>query len=201
MQIKKSYVKILNLFKKNIFLRKTIREISLLAKKDYPAVYNAIEELSKGRIIKINKIGNSKVCEISLGPEATSVLSFLEEQEALLKKIPHVDKITDFKEFLDDIILVTGSYAKGTQTRNSDIDLVVITKEKAFNKQKLLENLTSLFLPKIHPIVITQKDFVDMLLDKKANLGKEIFENKLLFRNAQRYYGLIKEAIQNGFRG
>ena len=41
----------------------------------------------------------------------------------------------------------------------------------------------------------------EVLLDKEENYGKEIFKNKLLFRNSERYYELIKEAIENGFRG
>jgi len=201
MQIKKSHLIILDIFRKKIFLAKTIREISLLIKKDYPTVYNAIMELSDEKIIKLKKVGNSKLCELNFSPEAISVLSFLDEQEALSKKVPNIDNILNFKEFLDDIIIVGGSYAKGKETSKSDIDLVIVTKEDAFNKQKLLENMTSLMLPKFHPLVITQKNFIDMLLDKKQNFGKEIFNNRLLFRNASRYYELIKEAMENGFRG
>jgi len=67
--------------------------------------------------------------------------------------------------------------------------------------QKLIENLTSLYLPKIHAFVITQKDFKEMLLDSKANFGKEMFKSRLLFKNTFRYYELLKEAIENGFRG
>src|SRR3989344_2428737 len=201
MQIKKSHLIILDIFRKKIFLAKTIREISLLIKKDYPTVYNAIMELSDEKIIKLKKVGNSKLCELNFSPEAISVLSFLDEQEALSKKVPNIDNILNFKEFLEDIIIVGGSYAKGKETSKSDIDLVIVTKEDAFNKQKLLENITSLMLPKFHPLVITQKNFIDMLLDKKQNFGKEIFNNRLLFRNASRYYELIKEAMDNGFRG
>ncbi len=201
MQIKKSYLPILNIFRKNIFLAKTIRKLSIIVKKDYPTIYNAVKELAKKKIIKIKTIGKSKVCELSFSPEAISTLSYLDEQEALSKKIPNLEKIIEFKEFLDDIIIITGSYSKGKETSKSDIDLVIITKDKAFNKQKLIENLTSLMLPKVHPIVITQKDFVNMLLDKKPNFGKEIFNSRYLYRNATRYYLLIKEAIENGFRG
>ncbi len=201
MQIKKSHLDILNLFRKNIFLSDTIRKIALILKKDYPTVYNAIKELSEMKIIKIKKIGKSKVCEVFLNPEAISILSFLDEQESLSRKIPNIGNILNFNEFLDDILIVTGSYAKGKQTIKSDIDLVIITKASAFKKQKLIENLTSLLLPRIHPIVITQKDFVGMLLDRKPNFGKEIFKNRLLFRNVSRYYELIKSAVENGFRG
>ncbi len=201
MQIKKSHLVILNFFRKDVFLAKTIRELSLLVKKDYPTVYNAVKELAQKKIIRTKTIGKSTVCEVNLGIETISLLSYLDEQEALARRIPNLEKVLDLREFLDDVLLVTGSYAKGKETSRSDIDLVIITKGGAFNKQKLIENLTPLLLPKIHPVVITQKDFISMLLDKKQNFGKEIFKNKLLFRNSSRYYNLIKEAIENGFRG
>jgi len=201
MQIKKSYITILELFRKDIFLSKTMRELAIMANKDYPIVYNTLKELEKNKIIKIKKIGNSNVCEFSFSYESISIMSFLDEQHALSKNIPNINKILEFKDFLDDILLVTGSYAKEKQNKSSDIDLVIITKENAFNKQKLIENLTSLYLPKIHAFVITQKDFKEMLLDSKANFGKEMFKSRLLFKNTFRYYELLKEAIENGFRG
>lgn len=198
---KKSNVEILNLFRKNIFLSKTIREIALTAKKDYPTVYNAIKELEEAGILQTKTAGHAKLCTIQLTNSAISILSFLDEQESLSKSLPNMNKIMEFKEFEDDILLITGSYAKGTQTKQSDMDLVVIAKDKAFEKQRLLESLTALYMPKIHPIVITYKDFIDMLLEKKASFGKEIFNNRLLLRNASRYYLLLKEAMENGFRG
>ncbi len=199
--ISKNQIEILNLFRKDIFLSETIRKISLILKKDYPTTYNVIIDLEKKDIIKIKKVGNSKICEIRFTQEAISILSFLDEQESLSKNIPNIKKILDFKEFLDDIVLIAGSYAKGKQTKKSDIDLVIISKDNVLKKQKLIENLTALFIPKIHPIVVSYKDFIGMLLSKEENYGKEIFKNKLLFRSSKRYYELIKEAIGNGFRG
>ena len=199
--LKKSEIKIIDLFRKNVFLSKTIREISIMLKKSYPKVYGGIIELEKEKIIKIRKVGNSKICELNFSKEAISILSFLDRQDALARDIKNVDKITEFREFSDDIILVSGSYAKGKQTAKSDIDLVIITKTGAFEKQKLIENLTKLFLPKVHPIAISYKDFVGMLLDKKENYGKEVFRSRLLFKNSEIYYDLIKEAVENGFRG
>jgi DNA-binding Lrp family transcriptional regulator len=200
--ITKNKLEILNLFRKNIFLKISILQLSKeLKKKSYAKIHNSVKELEKDRIIKSEKIGSSNIISIELNHETILELSYLDEQEAFSKRIPHINKILDFKEFLDDIILVTGSYANSKQTSKSDIDLVIITKEEPFKKQKLIDNTTSLFLPKFHPIVISYNDFVEMLLDTKENYGKEIFKNKLLFRNSRRYYELIKEAIKNGFRG
>ncbi|MDP3026346.1 MAG: nucleotidyltransferase domain-containing protein [Nanoarchaeota archaeon] len=199
--IKKSQLNIMNLFRKNIFLKKTIREISILLKKDYPNTYNAIIELEKEGLLKIEKIGKSKLCSIELNQKTISLFSFLDEQESFESNIPNMNKILDIKEFNEDIILVTGSYVLGKQSKTSDIDLILIVKEKAFEKQKLLENTTSLMIPKVHALVFSQKDFIDMLLDKKPNLGKEIFNKRLIFKNTTKYYNLLKEAIEHGFRG
>jgi len=199
--LKKSQIQIMNLFRKNVFLRKTIREISMLLKKDYPNTYNAIMELEKEGFIKIEKVGKSKLCSIFLNQKIISLLSFLEEQESFERNIPNISKILEFKEFNEDIMLVTGSYVLEKQKKSSDIDLVLIVREKAFEKQKLLENLTSLMIPKIHVLVFSYKDFVDMLLDKKPNFGKEILDKHLIFRNVIKYYTLVNEAIEHGFKG
>lgn len=192
---------ILELYIKNIFLSKTIREISKILNKSYSKIHESVISLEKENLLNINKIGNSSLCTINFSQKSISILSSIDEQESFSKKIPNLEKILEFKEFLDDIILITGSYANNKQTSKSDIDLVIITKEDPFKKQKLIDNMISLFIPRIHPIVLSYKDFIEMLLDVKENYGKEIFKNRLLFRNSRRYYELTKEAIKNGFRG
>lgn len=200
-KLTKNQIKILDLFRGNIFTSKTIRDISLHLKISYPKAHDAINELNRKKIINIKKVGNSSVCEVNLSPQAMSILSFLDEQEAFSRNIPNIEKILEFKELLDDIIIITGSYAKSKQNKKSDIDLVIITKDDVFKKQKLLENKLSLFVPEIHLVVISYNDFIKMLLDDEPNYGKEIFKNRLLFKGLTRYYELIKEAIKNGYRG
>jgi predicted nucleotidyltransferase len=199
--LSKNTAGILNLFRRDILMEKTIRELAKMLGKSYPKIHKAAKEMERNGVLAVKKVGNASICRVNFSPKTISLLSFLDEQESFSKDIPNMEKILEFSEFLDDIVLVAGSYAKGRQTPKSDIDLVVITKSNAIKKQKLIENMTSLLLPLMHPIVITQKDFIIMLLEKKQNYGKEIFKNRLLFRNAERYYLLIKEAWENGFRG
>jgi predicted nucleotidyltransferase len=200
--LSKNQVQIIGLFRKNLFLKATMLEIMhKLRKKSYQRIHEAIKELEQQNMIQTTRYGNSIICELKLSPETTSTLAFLEEQDALSKRIPNMHEILELKEFLEDILLVTGSYAKGTATARSDIDLAIITNGNAFHKQKLIENLTALFTPKIHPIVVSHKDYVNMLLEKDQNYGKEILKNRLLFRNSAQYFELIKEAVEHGFRG
>ncbi len=198
----KNQTDIINLFRKDIFLESSILNLkNKLKSNSYQRVHEAIKELEKKEILKSKQIGNSSLISLNLSNLSILELSYLDEKDSFSKKMPNMEKILDFEEFFEDIILVTGSYSSGKQTPKSDIDVVIITKEEIIKKQKLIENLTSLFIPKIHSIIISYKDFIDMLLNNKENFGKEIFKNKLLFRNSRRYYQLLKDAIKNGFRG
>jgi len=200
-EITKNEMEVLNLYRKNIFLEATILEImKRLNKKSYQRVYEAVKKLEKSKIFRIDKFGKSSRVKLNLSEETIVYFSYLEEKEALSREIPNIRRIMDMKEFQEDIILITGSYAKGKQAKNSDIDLVVITKEKEVEKQKLLDRTTSLLTPEFHNIVINYEDFLGMLKAKEENFGKEIFKNHKILRNSGRYFHLLKEAIENGFR-
>lgn len=197
----KNEFRILELFRKNIFLKASIREIAKKIKsKSYQRVYDAIASLEKRQILNSQKIGNTNLVSLKMSRSAFQILAFLDEQEE--SKIPNKSKILEIKEITDYLIIATGSYAKGNFHKNSDLDLVIIIPNKinAVQIQKLVENLTMLFVPKIHLYVFTKKDFIEMLTDKKENFGKEIFQVHAILKNAQTYYELINEAIENGFK-
>lgn len=198
----KNELRILNLFRRNLFLKASIREIAgLIKSKSYQRVYEAIDNLRNSGILEYEKIGNTNQVYVNMSKNAFIHFSFLDEQED--RKIPHVKDILAIKEITDYIILVTGSYAKGKANKTSDLDLVIIVpnKEDVLKIQKLVENLTLLLIPEVHLYVFKKKDFVEMLTDKKENYGKEIFRNHVLLKNARSYYELIGESIENGFKG
>lgn len=197
----KNQIDIMNLFRKNLFLEISMMKImKVLKSSSYQRIYESIKELENRNILVSKKVGNSNIISLSINPASILELSYLDEKEAFSKNIPNIEKILSFKEFLDDIVLITGSYASGKENSKSDIDLVIMTRDDVIKKQKLIENLTMLYIPKIHPIVISYQDFIEMLLGDIENYGKEIYKNRLLFRNTNRYYSLIMETIKNGFR-
>ena len=117
-ELSKNEVEILNLFRKNLFIKKTIREISLILKKHYPRTYDSVKNLERKEILKIKKIGNSNVCEINLSQKTISSLSYLDEQEAIDLNIPNLKKVVDFKEFFDEQA-ARQSVRTGNETRES----------------------------------------------------------------------------------
>jgi len=197
--LSKNQLEILTCFRNNLFLNITILQLKeTLKKKSYQRIYEATKALEKENILNIQKVGNASQVSLKLSPQTINLLSYLEHQTYLKKNLPLEEISGHFKE---DILIVTGSYAKGTQKSSSDIDIALITKDKAAEKQKLFENLTLTTHPVIHPLTFTYKDFIEMLLAKEQNFGKEIFKNHLIIRNAERYFELIKEAIESGFKG
>lgn len=201
MEISKNELKILNLFRKNIFLKSSIREIASKTKsKSYQRIHEAVEKLTQKNILVSEKIGNTCLISLTLSRESIITLSFLDETES--NKLPNYSNILNIKEISDYLILVTGSYASGKFNKNSDMDLVIVIsdKEDVVSIQKLVDNKTMLFVPSVHLYVFRNKDFLEMLSEKTENYGKEIIKNNLILKNAQRFYELVREAVENGYK-
>jgi predicted nucleotidyltransferase len=199
----KNQILILNLFRKNIFLKSSILQIAKkINKKSYQRVYEAVKDLEKKKILKLEKLGNTNLISLSLNSYSISQIAFLEEQEAIRLNIPNYEKLMSIKEISQYLIIVTGSYVKEKATKTSDLDLVLVipNDQKAIDIQKLVENLTLVYHPPIHLYVFNNKDFIEMLLEKQENYGKETFRNHIILKNAYIYYELIKEAIEYGFK-
>ncbi len=202
-KINKNQEKILNLFRNNIFLKTSIRELTKkLQSKSYQRIYESVKEFKKENIIKIEKAGQTSLVSLNLSKKTILYLSFLDEEESMSKHIPNYNQLTEIKEITDFLIIITGSYAKDTYNKKSDLDLVIILPDDKdpVKVHDLIENLTMLYTPKIHLYVFKKKDFISMLIDKQENYGKEIFKNHLILKNSQIYYELLKEAINNGFK-
>ncbi len=199
----KNQREIMNLFRKDIFLRASIRELSKkLNKKSYQRVYDAVKKLENKRMLKLERMGKSDVVSLELNHQSIFYLSYLDEKETV-EKIPNYEKLMNLKEISNYLLIVTGSYAKGTATKKSDLDLVIVVPDgqKAYDIQKLVENLTLTFYPKVHLYVFNNKDFLEMLTEKKENYGKEIYRNRLILKNAHVFYENLREAQEHGFKG
>ena len=197
-------LEIVDLFRKNLFLNPTIREIMKLIKtKSYNWTYHAVLKLAQEDILTITKKGNSHICTINLKNQKTiSYLSLLEENIALNAKIPHLETLFELMPKAFYILLITGSYASRTFTKKSDVDFVVIIEEKEEKKwlQNTLSNKGELLIPAIHPYVFTREEFMEMLINKELNYGKEISKKHLILSGAELYLKIVREAIEHGYK-
>ena len=99
------------------------------------------------------------------------------------------------------VFIITGSYARGKQTQNSDIDAVILIEDSS-EPGKVYAELSQyckLSIPPIHLYVFKYSEFIEMLYNKESNYGKEISKNRLILAGGEVYIKLIEEAIEHGF--
>ena len=187
----KTLLKIIGLMRKNLDKGLTILEISKQLKIGYRPAYNHITEMEKEGIIQVNKIGSAKQCSLNLSsPKTRHLLESLdiERKEELYRKNQKlkiidnlISKLTE--KFMSEIhsIVLFGSYAKGTATKQSDIDLLfIITNLKDKSLRETIERESASYQYshniKISPLITDIEEFKKMLKSKELNVGKEVKE-------------------------
>ncbi len=98
----------------------------------------------------------------------------------LLRKHQYLEPIfmQIIKKCLKEMVILFGSYAKGTENRNSDIDIYIST-----TNQKLKEEIQDLYEPL--SVKIGRFNQNDLLI-------KEIIKNHIIIRGSKKYYESIK---------
>ena len=184
----------------------TIKEILALSEKNSRSyVNNSLNKLEKGGIIRKDNVGKTIVYEFILNQTASiNYLGLLEEHNFRMTKIPqqileNLRKKVPTKFF---IMMVTGSYANGKSRKDSDLDVVIIC-DNSLEPKKIISELKhegELSIPKVHLYVFKEKEFLEMLINKEENYGKEIVRNHKIFIGATNYYLILKEALDHGFK-
>ncbi|MFH1592287.1 MAG: nucleotidyltransferase domain-containing protein [Candidatus Woesearchaeota archaeon] len=197
-------LRIVDLFRKDPFVNFTIRKLmSHIDTRSYSWTYQAIKKLQKEKIVLLTKKGQGQLCSINLDePRSIVYLSLLEELNALGKKIPNLGKLIGIMPADFHILIIGGSYADNTFTKKSDMDVVVIIDKKE-EKKWLLNKLSSegdLMIPHLHAYVFTKDEFLEMLINKEANYGKEIERKHLIISGAELYFKILKEAMESGYK-
>lgn len=169
-----------------------ILKISKELKMDYKNIYSIIKRLEKECLVKLESFGPSM--RVRLVPKIHPLIFEAEykRRQDLLKDKDMAVMLNDFKNALKSkcyIMLVFGSYAKGTQTKNSDIDLMLIVpdgKEGIFEKEV---NKAARSLPlAIHALVFSEKQFLEMINAHESNVGQEALKNNIILYGIEAYY-------------
>lgn len=171
----------------------SIREISQKLKADYKNTSQALGDLNP-EIYSKKKQGNT--CLIEFNPSNNIETLSVEEKrtEELLSKNPKLKVVRKYIEELNYpflIVLIFGSYAKKTETKNSDIDICIILDDKD-KSSELYEKLNLLSL-NLEIQEFTSKEFVSMIEKRKNNLGNEIVKNNIILYGKENYYNLISK--------
>jgi len=201
-RITKTEMKILEFFTINIGKQFTILEIARQIKTSYPITHEYIQKLADKNLIMVEKQGKSNLCSFNY-KRANQDVFYVEQLRAgnLIKKNKNLAVLTsDIKSKVDYyfyILLLFGSFAEGTQNKQSDIDLLMIIPEPE-NPEKFeskIHSITSIYPLEIHLTVINEKSFIEMLAGKDVtNVAKEVLNNHIILYGIENYYKLIATA-------
>ncbi len=206
MEMLKKEHEVLLQFTKAPWKKLTFKDVKRLSgKKSESYVYNVLKGYVKQGILQEEKAGNVVLYRLDLKSLKTQMYASIVAEYAAWNKrrIPfnNLEKLASKIPTTFYTLIVTGSYAKGMQKEDSDIDMVVIIDDAAKPKRVYAELRMEceLSIPPVHLYVFKGSEFLAMLLNKEANYGKEIAKNNLLFFGAEYYYKIMGEAIENGF--
>ena len=172
-----------------------ILTISKGLRMDYKNVHSIVKRLEKEGIVRLESFGQSS--RVKLIPQIHPLIFEAEykRRKELLKDKNLAVMLNDFKNAIKSrcyMLLIFGSYAKRTQTKNSDIDLMFIVpdgKEELFEKD-VHRIARSLPLP-IHYLVFSEKQFLDMAHAREPNVGQEALKNNIILYGIETYYEMM----------
>ncbi len=157
----KTAIKILNVLFNNP--SKEFKEVSLIksANTGKGSASDLINKLIKEKFVLSKRIGKTKIIKLNPSNESALLLKFSFDNKRLQKLpkdiIASIELLRDKVKDNISLMVVFGSYAAGTATEKSDIDILVATKNaKKINEKK--KGIEELFGKKINLHIFNKKE-------------------------------------------
>ena len=158
------------------------RELAKTLKTSLTRIQSVLTELRNINVVDYNIVGKNHIYHIKKNLISKSLILNAENYKLikLLRKYKKLEPI--FKEILEKspktIILLFGSYTKGTENKNSDIDIYIdSTNQKIKDKLRDVYDGLSIKIGKFN---------------KNNLLIKEIIKNHIIIKGVEEYYEKIK---------
>jgi len=169
----------------------TIRGMARKLKKSYALVYNNISKLANMGYIKKEKIPPASILSLT-APKEIIVHAEQDIRDDFLTKHPWVRLMkNDYLKNLGHsfcIMLIFGSYAKGTEKRRSDIDILIIADQPDKAKIAIDDTLTK---TKKHSLSFSQSEFLEMIKNPNTfNIGNEALNKHVILHGAEAFVNL-----------
>lgn len=193
--IKEAELKVLQIFLD--FHKHYFAEISKKTTLTRPRTMRVLRKLTKQSILEQKPEANVKFYHFKRNNftyttlsliEYNQTSSFLEKNKTLRRALEMLEE--NYTESL--ITTIFGSQVKGTQTKHSDIDLLLIKENFSKKETKEIEDIIDLINGrtglKLSPHLMTLNEF-----NKKNNLAKEVIENHIIIKGAELFLKMVLE--------
>ncbi len=181
----------------------TINQIANAIGGTYSHVYKNIGELVEAGVLNRVKKGNTSLCTLNMENDRTRLMLALVSQETR-------DEYSKNKKLISNLInnlieslksktdlrmaALFGSHAKGTERKNSDVDLLIISdKEDIVHRE--ISTLEMKYGKNVNPVIATEEMFVKMLKEDRQNVAKEVLLDGIIFFGFEKYWMLVGEGL------
>ena len=192
LNITENHLQALSLFTKGFDKEYYIREVERLLKISPRTAQIILDDLEKKAVLESRMRGKIKSYRIKRSDAAIDYLVLVEHY----KKISFMEKRLMVKEitakitpFIHGIGIVFGSYAKGLEKKDSDIDIFIAGK----CDKEGVESVAQLYGIEISVKVYPARAFESGL--RKDILIKEVLENHVIFLDAEKF---VRMVMRNG---
>jgi len=171
----------------------TIKEIQERIDYSYERVNSALKSLANKKIIKERKIGKTLVYSLDM-QNLYSEIGFghymLEREIEFIKKYKNIYKaIQEIENYsFSWSVILFGSYSKGTETKQSDIDLMITcspSKEKDINN--FIKSLEHKYGINFSPVVLPMHEFPNIKKDN-PELWHDLKIYSIVFKGKDTFY-------------
>lgn len=163
----------------------------------YPQTYNNVQDLVKQKVFSLESVPPAQIVTIPSEAPIDVLLSIeAKRKQEFLKKYSWAKlMIGDLLRYTGEyffILVIFGSYAKGKENINSDLDLLVIVSKQ--DDISLFETALSKVYTKTKKdvTVVTKDEFVEMVKNNKFNVGTEAKKYHVILYGAEQWYNLIR---------
>lgn len=180
----------------NRYKELNILSIAESIKMNYKTVFDIVKRMEKMKLLTLKKFGSSNKVEINKIIHPLVFEAEYARRNDILKDkniLVMLNQIRKDAESSLYILLLFGSYAKKTQTKNSDIDIMFITPDGTEEKfEKKMSQISRIMPLPIHYMTFSESQFLDMINVKEFNVGKEAVKSNIILYGIENYYELIK---------
>lgn len=175
----------------------SIAQLSKRSGMDYKNVYNSVKQLQKEGLITLERFGNALNCILNKKVHPKIFEAEYERRKKLLtdRNLQILYKKLKALEF-SFITVVFGSFAKGTSSKDSDIDLMVIGEK---NREKEIERIISLLPLNIHFVFLNYEEYLSMGRSKEFTVVSEAMKRNIILIGVEDYYRLFENIDNNEF--
>ncbi len=187
-------LKIVDLLARNAERKYTINEIAKALEGHYSLVHRTIKRMLEEGVIAKEQAGKAHLCSLNFASEKALTLIQLSEIE---RKNELFNSNKELKLILEDFvkssetllhaifIVLFGSYAKEEATKKSDIDILLVSQNKA-GVDKITKEMYAKYGKEINVIAVTQKEFV-----AQKSEFKEMLRTHFVLFGAQKFVSLV----------